>query len=444
MTLSKTISRQLGRLIVVGVFATSGCSKHSGAQAEAGSTATAGVTRVAVGKPLRKSLVLQTTQPARIEAFEETPLFAKLAGYVEKVHVDIGDRVKQGAVLITLAIPELKDDVEQKKALLAQANAEISQATSNIVAAEAAAETAVSRIAEAEGAIGRATGEYERAAAELVRIERLASGGSVTEKLVDEARSAQHSAESDLEIARAGVRSAEAAAKAADANVRKAKADEEAARARLQVAEADLHRAETMLGYSQIRSPFDGVIASRFVHTGHFVQPAGGTGARQLMVVTSADMVRVFVDVPELESGKVDKGDPVALNVQASGGQIMSAVTRTSWSLDNTNRALRVEIDVDNANSQLRPGMFATAVITLEKKENALVLPVPAIVRSANETRCCRVEDGKIRFQKLELGLRSGQEIEVLSGLEDGSFVVLTQADQLKDGQLVQPFEPTK
>jgi RND family efflux transporter MFP subunit len=204
------------------------------------------------------------------------------------------------------------------------------------------------------------------------------------------------------------VKSAQAAAKEASAAVERAKGDEAAAEARLQVAEAELQRAETMLGYLEIRAPFDGVVTSRSVDTGHFVRPAGESAAKPLMVVACADKVRVFVEVPELESGMVDRGDPVVLKVQALGGQITSTVTRTSWSLDNTNRALRVEMDVDNGTSLLRPGMFATAVITLEQKVNALVLPTTAIVRSGEEVRCCQVENGKIRFQPLTLGLRSG------------------------------------
>ena len=77
---------------------------------------------------------MTTTQPARIEAFEETPLFAKVTGYVKKIHKDIGDPVGAGEALVTLDVPELADDVAQKEALLAQAEAELKQAAANVTA----------------------------------------------------------------------------------------------------------------------------------------------------------------------------------------------------------------------------------------------------------------------------------------------------------------------
>ena len=125
----------------------SGCHAEADAEAAVGAPAAAGsaMDRVTAGKPQRKTLELRTVQPARILAFEETPLYAKLAGYVQQVHVDIGDRVKKDEPLVTLAVPELRDELAQKQALVAQAEAEVQQAQSNVEASQAAAETAKAR-----------------------------------------------------------------------------------------------------------------------------------------------------------------------------------------------------------------------------------------------------------------------------------------------------------
>jgi HlyD family secretion protein len=387
---------------------------------------------------VRKTLTLNTTQPARIEAFEETPLYAKLAAFVKEVHVDIGDHVTSGQTLVTLRIPELVDDVNQKDAMLAQAAAEVEQATSNVEAVEAAAETAKAKIAEAQAGITRATGEYERWKAEYARIKKLAESGSVTEKVADETLNQFRAAEAAREEAVAAVQSAEAAAREAQANIGKAKADRVAAEARLQVATSDLARAKTMLGYAEIKAPFDGVVTQRSIDTGHFVQPAGGAAAKPLLTVARLDKVRVFIDVPEMDAALVDVGDEATLLVQAlSGKQLKAPVARTSWSLDPTNRSLRAEIDVGNEASSLRPGMYALGTIQLDRRENALVLPVTSIVRVSTETYCCCVQSGKIDRRKIELGLRSGPEVEVLSGVDEESVVVLAKAEFLQQGQSV-------
>src|SRR4051812_39972131 len=110
----------LGTLVaVLGV----GCrrSEQQTSRPSQGDAAQAATVRVTVTKPQRKNVILTTTQPARIEAFEDTPVYSKLSGYVEKVNVDIGDKVSRDQALLVLHVPELADDVKQKTALVAQA-----------------------------------------------------------------------------------------------------------------------------------------------------------------------------------------------------------------------------------------------------------------------------------------------------------------------------------
>jgi multidrug efflux pump subunit AcrA (membrane-fusion protein) len=147
----------------------------------------------------------------------------------------------------------------------------------------------------------------------------------------------------------------------------------------------------------------------------------------------------VFMEVPEMDSSRVDVGDAAMVTVQALGGRLIEApVARTSWSLDATNRSLLAEIDVANEGSLLRPGMYAMGTIRLERRENVLVLPVTAIVRVGSETFCCCVRNGKIERRKVALGLRSGSEVEVTSGVDEHSLVVWSQAEALSPGQPVE------
>jgi RND family efflux transporter MFP subunit len=426
--------------LLPGLVIAMGCSRPAAPKAEstANSQPESASARVVVGKPQQKTLIASTTQPGRIEAFEDTPIFSRVAGYVEKVHVDIGDKVTRDQPLVTIQVPELADDVRQKTALVAQAEAQVKQAATKIDAAKAAVDTADARVAEATAELTRANAEGERWKSEHARVKELVASGSLTEKLGDETLNQSRAAEASREAARAGIRSAEAGAREARVNVAKSEADRDVADARLSVAKAELARANTMLNYATIRAPFDGVVISRDVDTGHLVQSATGNSA-QLLNVARNDQVRVFVDVPELEATAVDDSDPATIRIQALPDKSITAkVTRTSWSLKESNRSLRVEVDIPNAESLLRPGMYATVTIERDRRNNALVIPVTAMFNKNNETCVSSVISGKVEVKPVRLGLRSGPEIEVLDGLDAESVVVLTQGDKLEHGQPVE------
>jgi RND family efflux transporter MFP subunit len=396
------------------------------------------VPEVTAAKPERRTLTLVTTQPGRIEAFERTPLFAKLAGYVEEVKVDIGDAVEKDDVLVRIAVPELVDELHEKEALVAQAQAEVRQSESAVAASRAAAETAQARIAEVDAGLIRAKADVERWKSEHDRMKELAAKGSITRKLEEETLNALRAAEAAVQEVVARGQSARTGYHESEAKIGTAEADKVAAEARHKVALAAVDRIKTMLGYTEIKAPYAGSVTSRGVDTGHLVQAVGGPRSTPLMEVSRTDMVRIFVDIPELEAGQIDVGDPAEVRLQAvDGPPIRGAVTRTSGALVEANHALRVEIDLPNTTGRLRPGMYATVTIQLAERPGAIVIPVAAVVRDGTATWCCLVRDGKVERRPVELGLRSGAFVEVRSGLDDSTLVVSKQPAVLHDGQTV-------
>jgi RND family efflux transporter MFP subunit len=364
------------------------------------------------------------------------------------VLVDIGDPVKKDQVLIKLWIPEMHDEVEQKEALVAQAEAETKQAEAAVQAAEAAVRSAQAGVSQAEAGIGRTDGDYDRWKSEHDRIKGLAERGSVTLKLVDETLNQFRAAEAAQHETAANVQFAKASLSESEANVSKARADLLAARARHRVTQANLKHTTTLLGYGEIKAPFDGVITQRGVDTGHYVHPASGGTTKPLLVVARTGKVRIFFDIPEMEAALVDGGenaDTAIVRVQSMNNREFEAkVTRTSWSLDASNRSLRTEIDIPNEDGLLRPGMYATATILLEQRNDVLALPITAIIREGQQAYCCCIESGKIERTAIELGLRSGDEVEVVSGLNDSHTVVLARAESLQQGQQVEVIEADK
>jgi RND family efflux transporter MFP subunit len=398
--------------------------------------------RVTTGHPARKTLTLTSVQPAAIEAFEETPLFSKIAGYVDKVHVDIGDRVKKDQVLVTLWAPELLDDRNEQQALVEQADAEVRQAEAGVAATKATVATAEAAVAGQQAGLTRAQGLHERWKSESERIQQLVAAGVVTQKLADETLNEFQAAAGSLEEVQAGIVSAEAVLTQTQANVRKAEADLAAAQARLKVAHAALARAETMLGYLEVKAPYDGVITARNVDTRHYVHPAGGGQAQPLLVIAHMETVRVYASIPETEAelvtGGVDGADPVIVTVQALGNRTFEGnVTRTGWTLDPANRSLKVEIDLPNPDGLLRPGMYALARLQLDQVADALTVPNAALAREGAAVYVCTVENGTVSRKPVEVGLRVGDDVQVRSGVTEQDLIVLARAGGLKDGQRV-------
>jgi RND family efflux transporter MFP subunit len=422
------------------VLACAGCNRSVGAPDEnpSRSSATA-VDRVTAGKPQRKTIRLETSQPGRIQSFEQTPIYPKVSGYVEKIHVDIGDQVEKDQLLAQISVPELDVEVLHAKALVTQAEAGVSKAQAAVRAAQAAARTAEAHIREAEAAVARATAQHDRWKSEHARITELANNGSVTKKLVDETLNQLKAAEAAQHEAEAAVESAKAAYAQSEADIEKTRSEETAAAAAINVAKAALAKAQAILGYTELKAPFKGVVTQRNVDTGHFTQATRTADARPLFVVSKSDTVRVCVDVPEMEAAWVDPGDAATVQVQAIRNKKMKAkVTRTSWTLNSTNRSLRTEIDIPNEKHKLRPGMYATVRIVLDERPDALVLPASAVIYTDDEAFCHTVVDGKIDRRPIQLGIHSGGNVEVLEGLKGDETVVVLQAASFKPGQEVE------
>lgn len=425
-----------------------GCSAPKGRDAagDAPSASQSAIDRVSAGKPVKKTLQLFTEQPGRVDAFESVPVLSKISGYVSTVHFDIGDPVKKGDVLLRIHAPEYQDQVNQKKGLLAQAEAQIKQAEAAFAAAQAAVNSAKAMVAQAQASLSRNEAEFARWESESERIQQLVNKGSVTSKLADETLSQFEASKASKLETLAAIESARALEQEAIAKVGTAAADVEAAKAKRNVAEAEIQQAETMMTYTELISPLDGFVIGRKVDPGHYVQPAGSNNAQPLMTVANVSRVRVFVNVPEQEAAWVDagfedptKGDSVTILGQAvAGGAKEARVTRTSLQLDAQSRTLAAEIDLDNPDLKWLPGAFVTVKILLEERADVFTLPVAAIVKDGAATVCCVVVNGKIEHRKVELGLRVGNDVQVASGLDGSEMVVLARASSLVPGQAVE------
>jgi HlyD family secretion protein len=430
-------------ILALVAFTAVGCGHSVNAQQKAaaetaGKSSGAALEVVMAGKPVRKTLTLTTTQPARMESLEQTPMHSKVASYVGEVLVDYGDKVKKGQPLLKLLAPEIDAEVAQKEALLEQTRAELLQAEAGAKAAEAAVATAGSKVVQSEAGTDRAKADVVRWRAEFSRIEQLATSGSINRQIVEETQQKLSAAEASLKESSAAIEAAKALVVQSQAESAKARSDVDAARSRIRVAEANVAQSQALHSYLTVEAPFDGVVTQRNVDPGHFVQPAGGN-SRPLLVVARSDKVRVFVAVPEIEAGYVDLGDIVTVEVQSlRGAEFKGTVTRTGFALDPGSRSLDTIIDIDNAAGRLRPGLFALAKITLQEQKEVLTLPAAAVLRQGKEAFCNRLIGGKASKTPIQLGIKVGDDFEIASGLKEGDMVILNKASSLKDGQPVE------
>jgi len=350
-------------------------------------------------------------QPGSIRADQEAVLSAKLAGYVDRVLVDLGDRVTKGQILIELSAPELDAEARQKAALVAQARLAIRLAKQGVETAKAQVDTAQASVQEAMAGVKRGESNRDRWASESRRIDELAAKAVVDRQTQEETRNQARAADAALDEVRAKVVTAEAMARRWQAELERAKLDVLADEARLAVTQADSDRVKALVEYKTIRAPFDGVVARRLIDVGNFVQPSR---AEALLVIMTIDKVRALIDVPEVDAGLVKKGDKVAVRVPAmEGREFAGLVSRTSWSLDGQTRTLRAEVDLDNKDGALRPGMFVNAAIGVSLAP-LRALPAKALSKAGETHAVFVVRDGKAARVRVRVGRTDGAWTEIV------------------------------
>jgi RND family efflux transporter MFP subunit len=332
-------------------------------------TPTAGVAKVT-----REDLYKEVTAPAEFRPYVEAELNAKVSGYVSRMNVDFGDKVKAGQLLATLEVPELQDELDN-----AQATEQKSEA------------------------------DYTNA--HLIYT-RLLAVNKDHPNLV---------AQQDLDTAEANDLSTAAAIAAA-------KADEEKYR--------------TLVSYTEITAPFDGVVTRRYADPGALIQAGTSSDTQSLPLVRVSDNYRLRLDFPvDVDYVKdVQLGDSVEVRVESLGGKTFTgSITRFTRDVDDNTRKMTTEIEVPNPDLTLVPGMYATVVLKVEKRPNALVVPIEAVAGGATPTVFVVNHNNQVEERTVELGLETPDKYEILSGLNEGDLVVVGNRSGFEAGQKVEP-----
>jgi RND family efflux transporter MFP subunit len=394
--------------------------------------------QVSTARPSVESLHRVTRQPAHVEPYERTSVYAKASGYVRRVLVDLGDRVEQDQPLAELWIPEMEQQQAQKAALVEQAQAAVRQAEARRASADALVAAAAAKLEMAQASIAQFEAELAYRTSEHARIRELVRGKAVSAVLEDEKLKQLRAAEAALSAAQAGVRSAEADLAVERARRTQAQADITQAEAQLRVAEADLRHAQILLDYSRVRAPYAGLVSRRWVDTGDFIASAAGGQSEPLFTLDRVDRLRITLDVPEADSALVKIGQPASLAVDALKGRTYEGqVQRSAGVLDPKTRTLHVEIEVEDPKGELRAGMYGMASLTLAERQQALLLPTRCLRYDAGRPFVLCVRQGTVERAGVETGYSDGIRTEIVAGLEPDDAVIVESRVALRPGQPV-------
>lgn len=318
--------------------------------------------------------------PGEFAAYQRVSIYARVASFVESVHVDRGSVVKRGELLVRLSAPELAAQVAESEAKAQAVLLQLAEADAKLVGARTTAEM-LKAASRTEGAIS---------SSELI----------LSEQALQAAQAVRSAVENSAKAARA----------AADA-------------------------IKELASYLEVKAPFDGVITERLVHPGALVGPATAGVSAPLVQLEHNTRLRLVVAVPEAHVAGIMRGAAVPFAVPAYPGQSFhGTIARPAQSIDTRTRSMMVELDVSNSDQKLTTGMFADVVWPVRRASTSLLVPATAVVATTERSFVIRSRDGKAEWVDVRRGTRFGDAVEVLGDLREGDMVVRRGSDEIREG----------
>jgi RND family efflux transporter MFP subunit len=355
---------------------------------------------VTVTKAEFRDLRREIELTGEFRAFEEADLHAKVAGYLKWISVDAGDRVERGQVIAELEAPEMTQELAQAAAAANRAQLDVQRARSEVRRAEAA-----------------------RSIREL-SYKRLAGVAKTRPDLI-----------AQQEVDDAAARLQEAEAQLATAHATLASVEEQ-----VQVAAAQREKTGTLLSYLRITAPFSGTVTKRYADPGAMIQAgtSSQSQARPLIRLSQTNRLRFVFPVPEAAVAKISVGMPAEVRVDSLSSVISGRISRITGRLEATTRAMDAEIELANPAGVLKPGMYASVTLVLDRRDGVLALPTASVGDAISPAEMQIVNaSNEVEQRTVSLGFRTEEFTEVTSGLAAGELVIIGGRG-LRNGQRVE------
>ena len=344
---------------------------------------------VEVIRPARQTIVQRVELVATLEPWEQAVVYAKVSGYLKSISVDRGDRVRKGELLAVLDIPEMDDEYQKVEAQEQRAVAEIEKARADV--------------------------RLQELIANRLDAIRSEEPGATTQQEVDIAAGRLAAAQASLS----------------------------AARSRGAVVRGDKARLTTLMGYSRVTAPFDGTITERHVDVGALVTAGTESKPTPILEIVNASKLRAMVDVPETDLPHLQQGDTARLRVSAYPDKTFDGmVSRFSGALGPKTRTLRTEVLIANSTGVLRPEMFGSLSLDLERREGVLTVPPASLHFEQGQAYVLVAERGYAHRVNVGRGVDDGNIVEIVSGLDGTESLIANAAAALADGAAITVVTP--
>lgn len=211
--------------------------------------------------------------------------------------------------------------------------------------------------------------------------------------------------------------------------------------AAIAAAKADVARYKTMVDYTRITAPFDGVVTKRYADPGSLIQAGTASDTQSLPLVRVSDNYRLRLDFPVSVAYVKDihVGDPVEVRVDSLGGRTFTgAITRTMAKVNEDTRTMITEIEVPNPKLELIPGMYAAVEFKAQEHPHVLTIPTESLPAGQRASVYVVNEKDEIEERPVTLGLETATRYEVVDGLKEGDRVLIGSRSALKPGQKVE------
>jgi RND family efflux transporter MFP subunit len=383
--LSRSLFVGLGvAALLLGVVIYSGIHQRAMAASNLGAaTERAAIAMVDVVEPKSGTALQELVLPGTTQAFIDTPIFARTNGYLKQWYFDIGAHVEQGQLLAVIETPELDQQLVQ-----AQANLKTAQANEKLADITA------------------------------IRWQNLLKTDSVSKQETDQAVQ-------DLSARQATVKSMS----------------------------ADVQRLEQLQSYEKVYAPFSGVITARNTDIGALIN-AGAGGAQGLTAVpqelfhmAAVNRLRIFVSVPEVDSGAAQNGAKAPLSLDEFPGETFhGTIVRNSDAIDLNSRTLNVEVDIDNRDGRIKPGAYVFVHLKLpdnsKKATSSLIIPANTLLFRSEGLRVGVARGDHAELVPITIGRDYGSTVEVINGLKPTDQVIVNPSDSLTTGTPVRINAP--
>src|SRR5580692_2345993 len=347
---TRRIGSALNRLPTTGaallmLFACAGLSAcHSDGPTDA-KAATAPAAKVATAQ--RGDIAQVLTLAGQFQPYQVVDVHPKVSGYMKRINVDIGDVVHAGETLAVLEVPELKAQLQQTVFQLQQSKEQIAQA---------------------QHEINRAEAEHATLHAASDRLKQAATGrpGLIAQQELDDAEAKDLSSEAQVDAAKSAMAAAQQHAGAA---------------------QSDNQRIQALESYTNVTAPLDGVVIWRYADTGALIQGGTNSNDQALPIVrlSQSNLLRLRIPVPEDDVRYVHVGDQLQVRVDAINRSFTCKIVRFTRSVNFETRTMETEVDVENKDLSIAPGMYANTALGLADSHNVVTIPVEALVLNAQK-----------------------------------------------------------